>query len=97
MMACLCLVIAVVYENLSKELHEGYKTLWEFTKTPFEDTSKYIKQTSVLKRSIVSGICRDVATLSGNKRGMWQHLNSKKQQEQIDCRRAKVLELMSKG
>jgi hypothetical protein len=28
---------------------------------------------------------------------MWQHLNSKKQQEQIDWRRAKVLEMMSKG
>src|SRR5687767_10114159 len=28
---------------------------------------------------------------------MWQHLNSKKQQEQIDWRRAKVPELMSKG
>jgi hypothetical protein len=38
-----------------------------------------------------------VATLSKKKRGMWQHLNSKKQQEQIDWRRAKVLELMSKG
>jgi transcription initiation factor TFIIIB Brf1 subunit/transcription initiation factor TFIIB len=38
-----------------------------------------------------------VATLSKNKHGMWQHLNSKKQQEQIDWRRAKVLELMSKG
>jgi hypothetical protein len=38
-----------------------------------------------------------VATLSKNKRGVWQHLNSKKQQEQIDWRRAKVLEMMSKG
>jgi hypothetical protein len=38
-----------------------------------------------------------VATPSRDKRGMWQHLNSKKQQEQIDWRRAKVLELMSKG
>jgi hypothetical protein len=38
-----------------------------------------------------------VATLSKKKRGMWQHLNSKKQQEQIDWRRAKVPELMSKG
>jgi hypothetical protein len=38
-----------------------------------------------------------VATLSKNKRGTWQHLNSKKQQEQIDWRRAKVLEMMSKG
>jgi hypothetical protein len=28
---------------------------------------------------------------------MWQHLNSKKQQEQIDWRRAKVIDLMSKG
>jgi hypothetical protein len=28
---------------------------------------------------------------------MWQHLNSKKQQEQIDWRRTKVLEMMSKG
>jgi hypothetical protein len=38
-----------------------------------------------------------VATLPTNKYGMWQHLNSKKQQEQIDWRRAKVLEMMSKG
>jgi transcriptional regulator len=28
---------------------------------------------------------------------MWQNLNSKKQQDQIDWRRAKVLEMMSKG
>ena len=28
---------------------------------------------------------------------MWQHLNSKKQQEQIDWRRTQVLEMMSKG
>jgi hypothetical protein len=28
---------------------------------------------------------------------MWQHLNSKKQQDQIDWRRAKILEMLSKG
>jgi hypothetical protein len=38
-----------------------------------------------------------VATLSKNKREMWQHLNSKKQQEQIDWHRTQVLEMMSKG
>ncbi|MGH9979527.1 MAG: hypothetical protein ACRD8Z_27365 [Nitrososphaeraceae archaeon] len=38
-----------------------------------------------------------MATLSKNKLGMWQHLNSKKQQDQIDWRRAKDLEMMSKG
>ena len=42
-------------------------------------------------------IKRDVATLSRNRRGMVQLLKSKMQQQQIDWRRAKVLELSSQG
>jgi hypothetical protein len=38
---------------------------------------------------------RDVATAAKNKRGMVQLLNSKMQQQQIEWRRAKVLELSS--
>jgi hypothetical protein len=58
---------------------------------------KNIKQTPYLKVAIARYVKLDVATLSKNTRGMWQYLNSKKQQEQIDWRRAKVLEMMSKG
>ena len=42
-------------------------------------------------------IKRDVATLSRNRRGMVQLLKSKMQQQQIDWRRDKVLELSSQG
>ena len=40
---------------------------------------------------------RDVASVSKNKHGLVQLLRSKMQQQQINWRRAKVLELSSQG
>jgi YD repeat-containing protein len=60
-------------------------------------TTKSIKQTSYLKIVVARDVKRDDATRSKNKHGMVQLLNSKMQQQQIEWRRSKVLELSSQG
>ena len=60
-------------------------------------SKKYIKRTSYLKIAIARYVQRDDATPSKYKHGMVQLLNSKMQQQQIEWRRVKVLELSSQG